>query len=63
MKEYYKKKKKNAGIAVTIQVLIFVLLSHSPVTPDSRKVLQLESPNFFKRGINKTPSQQEVHTH
>lgn len=56
MKEYYEKKEKNTGIAATIQVLIFVLLSHSPVTPDSGKVLQLESPNFFKQGISKMPS-------
>lgn len=43
MKQYYKKKKKNTVIAVTIQVLIFVLLSHGLVTPDSGNILQFES--------------------
>lgn len=56
-------RKKNTCIAVTLWVLIFVLLSHSLVTPDSGNVLQLESPNFFKQGISKIPSQQKAHTH
>lgn len=63
MKEYYKKKEKNTGIAVTIQELIFVLLSHGLVTQDSGNVLQLESLNFFKQGFRKIPSQKKVHTH
>lgn len=45
----YKKKRRYASITVVIHVSVFVLLSYAVVTPASRNILQLESPNCFKK--------------